>query len=290
MRKTILFSLATLAGLLGAALAEPTADGLYAHMQTSMGDFYFQLYYQQTPRTVANFVSLAEGGRDWLDPRSGQVKNDPYYKGIIFHRVIEDFMIQCGSPRGDGTDGPGYRFSDEFDPSLRHDRPGTVSMANSGPNTNGGQIFITTTNNAAWLDDVHSVFGRVVEGMNVVSNIAAVAVDGSRPLEPVSINRVDILRRGTEAEAWDPAAVTPPLPVVRPKVGELYREGATWLLDWTESANSTYWIYGTGDLSNPQGWQQLTNGEVQWGSADVTVIFDNNPFCVFNVSEVEYFE
>ncbi|MBC8205617.1 MAG: peptidylprolyl isomerase [Kiritimatiellales bacterium] len=183
----------------GAVVAAPVDDGMYATIQTTLGDVCFELYYTNVPRTVANFVSLAEGTRPWIDPRSTFISNDPYYDGIIFHRVITNFMIQCGSPKGDGTDGPGYTFEDEFDPSLRHDRPGIVSMANSGPNSNGGQFFITVKN-TDWLDNVHSVFGSVVEGMNVVSNIAAVAVGANdRPLVDVVITNVFITRNGANA-------------------------------------------------------------------------------------------
>ena len=181
------------------AMAAPVDDGMYATLQTTMGDVCFELYYTNTPRTVANFVSLAEGSRPWIDPRSTFVSSEPYYDGIIFHRVITNFMIQCGSPKGDGTDGPGYSFEDEFDSSLRHDRPGIVSMANSGPNSNGGQFFITVAD-TSHLDDVHSVFGSVVEGMDVVYNIAAVAVDArSKPLIDVTITNVFITRNGTNA-------------------------------------------------------------------------------------------
>ena len=130
----------------GAVAAALTNDGMYATVQTTMGDVCFELYYTNTPRTVANFVSLAEGTRPWIDPRTTFVSNEPYYDGIIFHRVVTNFMIQGGCPLGNGTAGPGYSFKDEFDPSLRHDRPGMVSMANSGPDSNGGQFFITVTN------------------------------------------------------------------------------------------------------------------------------------------------
>jgi peptidyl-prolyl cis-trans isomerase A (cyclophilin A) len=188
--------------LCGAAVAAPVDDGLYATIQTTMGDVCFELYYTNVPRTVANFVGLAEGTRPWIDPRSTFVSNDPYYNGILFHRVITNFMIQCGSPGGTGTDGPGYTFEDEFDPALRHDRPGVVSMANSGPDSNGGQFFITVTSYPS-LDDVHSVFGSVVEGMDAVLNIAAVAVDGNdRPLEDVVITNAFITRNGTQAQQF----------------------------------------------------------------------------------------
>ena len=165
MKKFTFGLLILLSGFAG--FSAPTNDGVYATLQTTMGDVCFELYYTNVPQTVANFVSLTEGTRPWIDPRDGFVSGDPYYNGILFHRVITDFMIQCGCPLGNGSSGPGYAFEDEFDPALRHNQPGIVSMANSGPNSNGGQFFIAVKN-TFWLDDVHSVFGLVVEGMNVV--------------------------------------------------------------------------------------------------------------------------
>lgn len=194
--------------------AEPTADGLYAGVTTSMGEFWCQLEYQRTPRTVANVVTLAEGSRPWIDFSTAKIVRKPFYDGITFHRVIANFMVQAGSPNGRGTDGPGYRFADEFDAALRHDRPGILSMANSGEDSNGSQFFVTVTN-TPWLDGVHSVFGAVVEGMDVVHAISKVPTDANgRPVTPVVIQGVRILRIGAAAQAFDPAQVTPPLPDV----------------------------------------------------------------------------
>ena len=138
-------------------------NGLFARINTNRGDIVVRLEFQRTPLTVCNFVALAEGTMD-------AANGNPYYDGLTFHRVIADFMIQGGCPQGNGTGGPGYRFPDEFDPALRHDGPGVLSMANSGPGTNGSQFFITHTQ-TPWLDDRHTVFGRVVEGQNVVDAI-----------------------------------------------------------------------------------------------------------------------
>jgi len=196
------------------AAAAPAADGLYATVQTTLGEFCFELYYTNAPRTVANFVGLAEGARAWMDPRNGRVTTAPYYRDILFHRVIEGFMIQCGSPQGTGSDGPGYTFEDEFDPALRHDGPGVVSMANSGPNSNGGQFFVTVAE-TSWLDGVHSVFGRVVEGLDTVYAISRVPTNAnSRPLTDVVITNLFITRNGATAAAfsvtnWDLPVVTP---------------------------------------------------------------------------------
>jgi peptidyl-prolyl cis-trans isomerase A (cyclophilin A) len=169
---------------------------LYAHFTTTVGDFTARLFDEQAPKTVANFTGLAEGTREWTDPRSGRKVKTPFYNGTIFHRVIDAFMIQGGDPLGQGTGGPGYTFADEFHPKLRHDKPGILSMANSGPNTNGGQFFITLAE-TPWLDDRHSVFGEIVEGMDVVKKIGRTPTSkpGDRPLKPITIETVRIERK-----------------------------------------------------------------------------------------------
>ena len=168
---------------------------LHAHFTTSEGGFTVRLFDADAPSTVANFVGLAEGTKEWTDPRTGRKTTTPYYNGTIFHRVISGFMIQGGDPLGQGTGGPGYKFNDEFSPKLRHGKAGTLSMANSGPNTNGGQFFITL-DATAWLDNKHSVFGEVVEGMDVVKKIGGTATGkpGDRPLKPITIESVTIER------------------------------------------------------------------------------------------------
>ncbi len=254
MKKIIFGSLIGLSAIAG--FSAPTNDGMYATFQTPMGEVCFELYYTNVPQTVANFVSLTEGTRPWIDPHDGFISGDPYYNGIIFHRVITNFMIQCGSPKGDGTDGPGYSFEDEFDPALRHDQPGIVSMANSGFDSNGGQFFITLKN-TSWLDDAHSVFGFVVEGMNVVSNIAAVTVDGSDcPLVDITITNAFITRNGTNALNFSvtnqalPEAQALPISIghdngIKVSTGTAtssyqYIYSSTNLTDWSEGA-SQYW-------------------------------------------------
>src|SRR4029434_7751068 len=145
---------------------------VYAKFTTSEGNFKARLYDEETPSTVANFVGLADGSKDWTDPKSGRTVKQPYFDGTIFHRVIDGFMIQGGDPLGQGTGGPGYTFGDEFHPTLRPSKADILSMANRGPNTNGGQFFITLAA-TPWLDHKHSVFGEVVEGMDVVTKIGA---------------------------------------------------------------------------------------------------------------------
>ena len=142
----------------------------FARFDTTEGTFTIRLYDQEAPNTVANFVGLAEGTKEWTDPRSGERKTAPFYDGIIFHRVIDGFMIQGGDPLGKGFGGPGYKFADEFHPKARHDRAGVLSMANSGPNTNGSQFFITHVA-TAWLDGKHTVFGKVTSGKDVVDSV-----------------------------------------------------------------------------------------------------------------------
>ncbi len=167
---------------------------LYAHFVTSEGDFRIRLFDQEAPTTVDNFVGLAEGTKEWTDPRTNQKVKQPYYDGIVFHRVIHGFMIQGGDPLGQGIGGPGYTFADEFHPRLRHDKAGVLSMANRGPNTNGGQFFITL-GPTPHLDDRHSVFGEVVKGLDIVKKIGSTATDArDRPVKDVVIRSVKIER------------------------------------------------------------------------------------------------
>jgi len=168
---------------------------LNAHFTTSEGNFTIRLFDAEVPKTVANFVELAEGTREWTDPKSGQKVKRPYYDGLVFHRVIDGFMIQGGDPLGTGTGGPGYKFADEFHPKLKHTKPGILSMANAGPNTNGSQFFITLAA-TPWLDNKHSVFGEVVEGIDVVQKIGRTATSkpNDRPVKPITVEKVTIER------------------------------------------------------------------------------------------------
>jgi peptidyl-prolyl cis-trans isomerase A (cyclophilin A) len=167
-------------------------DGMYAKFETSKGDIYTSLEYKKTPMTVANFVGLAEGSIK----NTAKAVGVPYYDGLKFHRVIPNFMVQGGCPLGTGTGDPGYKFPDEIDTTLKHNKPGVLSMANAGPGTNGSQFFITHVE-TPWLDGKHTVFGHVVEGMDVVNKI--VGND--------TIKKVVILRKGKEAESFKAADV-----------------------------------------------------------------------------------
>lgn len=164
-----------------------------ATLQTSEGDIRIELFDERAPNTVENFVGLATGDKTWDDPETGEtIDDEPLYDDVLFHRVIDGFMIQTGDPMGTGRGGPGYTFDDEFHPELRHKGPGIVSMANAGPNTNGSQFFITL-DATPHLDDRHSVFGEVIEGMDVVESIGRVETNAQdKPLDDVVLEGVEI--------------------------------------------------------------------------------------------------
>lgn len=180
-------------------------DGLYAEFKTNQGTFLAELYYDQTPLTVANFVSLAEGTNTLVD---STYKGKHFYDGLTFHRVIKDFMIQGGDPLGTGAGGPGYKFPDEFADSLKFEEKGVLAMANSGPGTNGSQFFITLKE-TPWLNGRHTIFGDIVKGQAVVDSIGLVKVAGrgNKPAEDVIIEKVNIIRKGKAAKDFDAAAV-----------------------------------------------------------------------------------
>ncbi len=168
--------------------------GLYAIFHTTMGTITCSLLEKEAPKTVENFVGLAEGTREWTDPKTNTKQKKRFYDGLIFHRVIPNFMIQGGDPEGTGRGGPGYQFADEFNAGLKFDKPGKLAMANAGPNTNGSQFFITTVP-TPWLDNKHTIFGQVVEGQEAIEAIEAVKKDGrDKPLTPVVIEKLEIKR------------------------------------------------------------------------------------------------
>lgn len=183
----------------GEALTVP--NGPTVVMDTSMGRITCQFYQKQAPKAVANFIGLAEGTKDWTDPRTKQVQHHkPYFDGTIFHRVIPEFMIQGGDPTGTGMGDPGYTFNDEFDPNLNFDRPGRLAMANSGPNTNGSQFFITEQAYPS-LNQGYTLFGQCDDAsVDVVKAIARVPRDpNDRPLTPVVLKKVTIVQQGQSA-------------------------------------------------------------------------------------------
>ena len=169
-------------------------EALTATLTTTQGTITVRLFPDHAPKTVRNFVELAEGGREWLDPRTGARTKDKLYDGTIFHRVITGFMIQGGDPLGSGRGGPGYKFGDEIHPDLRFDRPYLLAMANAGPGTNGSQFFITT-GPTPWLNGKHTIFGEVISGADVVENISRVqTVPGDRPVTDVVLRSVTVQR------------------------------------------------------------------------------------------------
>ena len=174
-------------------------EQLFATLHTTKGDIRIQLFPDHAPKTVSNFVGLAEGGKEWTDPRTGAKSTSPLYDGTVFHRVIDNFMIQGGDPLGTGTGGPGYRFADEFHPELSFDRPYLLAMANAGPGTNGSQFFITTTQ-TPHLNRKHTIFGEVADDASraVVDAIGTTATGPrDRPTQDVVIEKVTVERTTT---------------------------------------------------------------------------------------------
>jgi peptidyl-prolyl cis-trans isomerase A (cyclophilin A) len=172
----------------------PGEGALRGLFRTTLGDIEVEFFEKEAPRTVANFVALAQGGLEWTTP-TGQKTMEPLYKGVLFHRVIPQFMVQCGDPQGDGRGGPGWKWKDEKSAlALKHDRPGILSMANAGPDTQGSQFFITEVP-TPHLNGRHAVFGKVIAGLDLVSKITSVPRNqNDRPLTPVKLNEVRIYR------------------------------------------------------------------------------------------------
>ncbi len=262
--------------------AAPTEDGLYATFQVTRGgnaggEFSCRLEFGKAPRTVANFVGLAEGTFPFVDFQNGSIAKRRYYDGIKFHRVEAGFVIQGGSPQGDGADGPGYTFPDEFDITLRHSSAGILSMANNGLNSNGSQFFVTLAATPG-LDNVHSVFGEVVEGMDVVTNVRQGDV----------IQSVTITRNGVAALAFDVTAHGVPIVLDAEPVLEMTPGG--FELNYAQPANTEFFVFHSDDFNL---WSQLDGQEMHGPSPtsisrDVTSVTSGRVRQFFTVGEVQY--
>lgn len=248
----------------------PLKAQIYADFKTSLGDFTAQLDYTNSPRTVANFITLAEGTRNWLNSSNGVVKiNKPYYNGISFHRVIAGFMNQAGSQNGQGTDGPGYTFPDEVANGLTFSSPYQLAMANSGPNTNGSQFFITV-GTPTHLNGIHTIFGNITSGTNAVDVINGVATNNStnKPNVPVIINSVTIRRVGAQANAFNEFAQI--LPSVKGVKVAIAFPSNTASLVYNQPTRSSLNVYSSEDMTS---WTKLTGRYL--GNANTTLsIFD----------------
>ena len=282
-RKPILLAALSLGlSLIPTLNAAPAADGLYATFRikrgaSSLGEFTCKLVFDKVPRTVANFVGLAEDSLPWMDFQNGHAVRRPFYEGIVFHRVVANFVIQAGSPNGTGNDGPGYTFRDEFDPTLRHSKAGILSMANSGLYSNGSQFFITLRATPE-LDDVHSVFGEVVEGLSIATSVQQGDV----------IESVVITRNGAAARAFD--VTIHGIPSVLDAVPRLHSTAGGFPLNYAKPANTEFFVFHSDDLGS---WRQLPGLEM-YGltpastTRDVSSVTTNRARKFFNVAKVQY--
>jgi len=296
LMKTFLFS----AVLLAVVMAGNARAQIYADVETTTGDFTIQLDYTNVPKTVANFIRLAEGSCCWVDSATGLVKKAPYYKGVTFHRVILGFMNQTGSRKGDGTDGPGYKFQDEFTGGA-HTGPYVVSMANSGPNTNGGQFFITMSTQTG-LNNVHSVFGSVIlydapgdgttdtsVGRQVCSAINAVLTGSNdKPLVDVVIESITIRRVGTSAQNFNEHAQGLAV-VAAPEVAVDHGGAQVDLTVNVPASSRTSYSYSS-DLST---WQESDavyrdNTDTALSEVDVSAQSSGQEKLFFKTSQVTY--
>jgi len=244
--------------LLVTGISSFAQNGIFADFTTSMGNFTCQLDYTNAPKAVANFIGLVTGGQTWLDLPSGRAKTNSFYNGLKFHRVVPGFVIQGGSPNGLGTDGPGYAFPDEFTTAVRFDRFGRLAMANSGKNSNGSQFFVTMAAEPG-LNDVHTIFGLLTSGSNIVYNINHVPVTGPNndiPVTPVTIQNIAIRRVGTAASNFDANAQS--LPIVRNVALDIANSSTNVLLGFTNRQYCDNRLYFSTNLTT--GWTNALLG------------------------------
>jgi peptidyl-prolyl cis-trans isomerase A (cyclophilin A) len=234
-----------------ALIAKGQGDGIFAEFYTSMGSFTCRLEYAASPKAAANFIGLATGQRSWLDINTGAVRNEPFYDGITFHRIVSGFVIQSGSRNGTGSDSPGYVFTDEFTNSLRYSGAGVLGMANSGTNSNGAQFFITLAAEPT-LNDHYSIFGEVTGGTNVVQDIGRVGSDffSGKPTNEIVLRNVIIRRVGAEADAFDINAQG--LPVVTSVPLEIAKGSSNvFSLTFSNRAPAENFLFSTTNLYVP---------------------------------------
>lgn len=245
------FAAATLvsAWLFAPQVSAAYTNGIYAEFNTSMGSFTCRLDYAVAPKAVANFIGLATGERAWLDT-NGFIRTSSFYNSSIFHRVVTNFVVQGGSVNGLPSGGPGYQFQDEFSPSERHDAFGVLSMANSGPDSNGSQFFVTVSPQVS-LNDSYTIFGRLYGGSNVVYSMNHVATLNEKPVTDIVLQNVVVRRIGEEAEAFDIHAQG--LPVVTNLHLGAVRSGTNVSVTFSNQLNVNNWIYSSTNLRNWNG-------------------------------------
>jgi cyclophilin family peptidyl-prolyl cis-trans isomerase len=266
------------------AAGQTQTNGIFADFTTSLGNFTCQLSYSNSPVAVANFIGLATGARPWLDLKTGAVRTDPFYDGLTFHRVITNFVIQGGSPNGQGTDDPGYAFADQFSPLLNFSAPWTLAMANSGPDSSGSQFFVTVapfTNG----NNTYVIFGRVVAGTNVVAAINSVKTDSSdKPVTNVVMQHVEIRRVGDAAQAFDINAQG--LPVVT-NVPVAIAQGATNItLNFSNRINTDNRWYSS---TNLRSWTEHSYGiETTTPTSNTVQVAMDTRQKFFRMAQIEY--
>jgi peptidyl-prolyl cis-trans isomerase A (cyclophilin A) len=280
---TVAVILGVMAGVCSKAKGQ--GNGIFADFTTSMGTFTCQLDYTNAPRTTANFIGLATGQRAWLDLPTGSTRTNAFYDGLTFHRVIAGFVIQAGSRNGTGNDGPGYAFTDEFSPLLTFANPWVLAMANSGPDSNGSQFFVTVEPFTSG-NNVYAIFGNVTSGTNVVSAINQVATDGNgKPLTNVVIQHVAIRRVGTAATAFNIDAQT--LPVVTNLPLKMAKGPGKVSLTFSNRLYADNRLYEGTNLA--KGFSSISLGiETTAGFTNTFVWFIDSPQRFFSLAQVQY--